>query len=135
MNGGLDEAELTLTERLLNIVEVVQSRVPNDFLDCLNPSELLIEGLQVVGTGLRRWENEGEGVKDGLVIKMLLWLILDEHTNQVVHALVLVFLPVLVHVELLSKEAIPILFELGLGGFADHLSLYLNGILFIWCKE
>ena len=42
VNGGLDEAELTLTERLLNIVEVVQSRVPNDFLDCLNPSELLV---------------------------------------------------------------------------------------------
>lgn len=66
---------------------------------------------------------------------MLLWLILDEHTNQVVHALVLVFLPVLVHVELLSKEAVPILFELGLGGFPNHLSLDLNGILFIWCEE
>ena len=66
---------------------------------------------------------------------MLLGLVLDEHTNQVVHALVLVFLPVLVHVELLSKETVPILFELGLGGFADHLSLDLYGILFIWCEE
>jgi hypothetical protein len=42
VNGGLYEAELTLTERLLNIVEVVQRRVANDFLDCLNPSELLV---------------------------------------------------------------------------------------------
>ena len=66
---------------------------------------------------------------------MLLGLVLDEHTNQVVHALVLVFLPVLVHVEFFSKKAVPILFELSLGGFADHLSLDLNGILFIWCEE
>ena len=66
---------------------------------------------------------------------MLLGLVLDEHTNQVVHALVLVFLPVLVHVEFLSKKAVPILFELGLGGLADHLSLDLNGILFICCEE
>jgi hypothetical protein len=66
---------------------------------------------------------------------MLLGLILDKNTYQVVHALVLVFLPVLVNVELLSKKAVPILFELGLGSFADHLSLDLNGILFIWSEE
>jgi hypothetical protein len=66
---------------------------------------------------------------------MLLWLVFDEHTNQVVHALVLVLLSVLVHIEFLSKKAVPILFELGLGGFADHLSLDLNGILFIRCEE
>jgi len=66
---------------------------------------------------------------------MLLGLILDKNTYQVVHALVLVFLPVLVNVELLSKKAVPILFELGLGSFADHFSLDLNGILFIWSEE
>lgn len=42
VNGRLYEAELTLTERLLNIVEVSQRRVANDFLDCLNPSKLLV---------------------------------------------------------------------------------------------
>ena len=66
---------------------------------------------------------------------MLLRLVFDEDTNQVMHAFVLIFLSVLVHVQFLSKKAIPILFELGLGGFADHLSLNLNGIFFIWCEE
>lgn len=57
---------------------------------------------------------------------MLLWLILDEYSNQVVHALVLVFMLVPVDIELLAKKAIPILLEFCLSCLSYHLSFNLD---------
>lgn len=41
------------------------------------------------------------------------------------HALVLIFLTILVNVELFTEEAIPVLFQFSLCSLADHLSFNL----------
>jgi hypothetical protein len=66
---------------------------------------------------------------------VLLRLILDKDTNQIVHALVLIFLSILIDIELFAEKTVPVLFKLGFCGLADHLSLDLNGILFICSEE
>ena len=66
---------------------------------------------------------------------MLLRLVLDENTDQVVHTLVLVLLTVFVHIELLAQETVPILLKLGLGGLTDHLTLNLDGMFVILVEE
>ena len=60
---------------------------------------------------------------------MLLDLILDEDSDEVVHTFVLLLGLVLVDVELLAQETVPILLELGFGGLSDHLSFELDAVL------
>lgn len=62
MNGGFDQAELSLTEWLLNFVEVMQIRVANHLLDGSNPAFFILTSLEVVGSGLGRREDKREGV-------------------------------------------------------------------------
>ena len=66
---------------------------------------------------------------------MLLWLVLDEDSNQIVHTFVFVLVFVSVDVQLLAKETVPILLKLSLSCFSDHLSLNLDGIFVIRMEE
>ena len=66
---------------------------------------------------------------------MLIWFIFNEDTNQVMHALVLIFLTILVDIELFTKKAIPIFLKLCLGCFTDHLTFNLDWMFVILIKE
>ena len=60
---------------------------------------------------------------------MLFRVVIDKHTDQVVHALVLFFSLILVNVQLFTKEAVPILLELALAGFTNHFTFKLNAVI------
>lgn len=66
---------------------------------------------------------------------MFLGLILDENADQIVHALVLILLSVLIYIEFLSKEAVPVLLKFCLGSFTDHFSFDLHRVLIISGEE
>jgi hypothetical protein len=66
--GGLNEPELALAECLLDVVEVGEGGVPDDLLHGLDPPQLLIEALEVVGARLRGREDQGERIEDCLVV-------------------------------------------------------------------
>lgn len=126
VDGRLDEAELALAERLLDLVEIEDVGVTNDRFDGGHPTLLFGAVREVVASSLVGREDELEGVQHGGAVKLFLSLILDEHANERVHALVLFLAFVLVDVKLLAQEAVPILLKLGLSGLADHLTLDLN---------
>ena len=66
---------------------------------------------------------------------MFLRLVFNENPNQIVHTLVFVLLSVLVYIEFLTQEAIPILLKFCFGGFANHLTLNLGRVFVIGHKE
>jgi hypothetical protein len=135
MCGCLHQTELPLAQGLLDLVVIGETRVANDLLDGLDPLNLFFIGLEVVGARLGRREDQSEGVEDCRVVEVLIWLVLDEDTYQVVHAFVFILLAVLIDVEFFSKQAIPVLFKFSLSGLPDHLALNLNRMLVILIKE
>jgi hypothetical protein len=103
MCGCLHQTELPLAQGLLDLVVIGETRVANDLLDGLDPLDLFFIGLEVVGARLGRREDQSEGVEDCRVVEVLIWLVLDEDTYQVVHAFVFILLAVLIDVEFFSK--------------------------------
>ena len=84
---------------------------------------------KIIGSWLVAREDQAERIQNSARVKVLFWFILNKDSNQVMHALVLLFRLVLVHVKFFTEEAVPILFEFGLSCFSDHFSLKLDTVL------
>jgi hypothetical protein len=52
-----------------------------------------------------------------------------------VHALVLLFLLVLIHIQLFAKEAVPILLKLGFSSLSNHFTFKLDAVIITLSQE
>ena len=66
---------------------------------------------------------------------MLLRVILDVDTNEIVHTLVLFFLLVLVDIQFFAQKAVPILFQFSFSSFPYHFTLELNAVILALSHE
>lgn len=67
-----------------------------------------------------------EGVDSGLRIKLFFFVATYEHSNQTVHVFVSLIILLLVAVELLAKETVPVPLELTVWGLAEKFTFKLN---------
>jgi hypothetical protein len=102
MNTLFNKAKLSLAQGVFDVIEVIQTRVTNDFLDSLDPFLFFFKSKKVVGSDLIGWENQFEWVESSRTVQMLLWFVLDEDSNQIVHAFVFVLMLVSVDVQFLA---------------------------------
>lgn len=108
VDASFNETVLAFSERLLNIVKVMEVREPNSFLNFADPLVSLFPGFKVVDSPLV-WEDEHERVEHGAIIECLFHFALDENTGQTLHIFVPLVALVLVRVKLLAEQDVPIL--------------------------
>ena len=80
MNASFHETVFTFSERLLNIVEVMEVGESNGLLDFADPLVSFFHGFEVVNSPLIG-EDEHEWVEDSSVIEGLLHFTFDENTG------------------------------------------------------
>lgn len=99
---SLDETILTLSEGLLQLVEVVQVGVSDSLLNFLHPLVSLHQGVKVVDSSLVG-EDQHEWIKSGsVVLEQLLCFTLDKHSCQRLHIFVLLVSLLFVGVKLFA---------------------------------
>lgn len=131
VGSRFDQPEFTFPKRLFDLVVVEKVAVADCLFDGSHPLVLVFLFQQVVGSWLISWENQCERVKNSRTVEVFLRIIFEEDSTKIMHAFVLLLILVLVHIELITKQTVPVFLELSLGGFPNHLTFELDILLLL----